>query len=113
GLRFPAERRRGGVWSGGPCRFWGTVPSGLALDDLLYRGAQVGRAVGDGDPGGPQGGDLLLGAAAAAADDGPGVPHAPAGRGGPPGDERRHRLVHVRLDERRRLLLGGAADLAH
>src|SRR5262245_16056063 len=39
--------------------------------------------------------------------------HATAWWSGPSGDEGRHWLGDVRLDECRRLLLGGAANLAH
>ena len=55
---------------------------------------------------------LSVGRAAAAGDDRAGVAHALARRGGLAGDERGHRLLDVLRDELRRLLLGGAADLA-
>ena len=42
----------------------------------------------------------------------PGVAHAPARRRRLAGDEADDRLLHVRLHERGRLLLGAAADLA-
>src|SRR5579884_68906 len=48
----------------------------------------------------------------AAGDDGAGVPHAAAGRGGLPGNESGHGLVHVLLDEFRGLFFRIAADLA-
>jgi hypothetical protein len=55
---------------------------------------------------------LSLGRALAAGDDGAGVAHALAGRGGGAGDEARDRLLHVGLDVLGGALLGAAADLA-
>src|SRR6185295_14809137 len=52
------------------------------------------------------------GRAAAPRDDRAGVPHPLALRRRLAGDEHGDGLRHVRLDERRRVLLGGAADLA-
>ena len=63
-------------------------------------------------PGGLEGAHLVGGRALAAGDDRAGVAHALALGRRLPGDEPGHRLLHVRLDERRGLLLGGAADLA-
>src|SRR5207247_10074094 len=64
--------------------------SRLLFHRLLHRHAQIGGAVGDGDAGGAEGGDFLLGRAAAAAGNGPGVAHALAGRRGLSGNERRN-----------------------
>src|SRR5262245_23420787 len=61
------------------------------------------------DAGRLQGGDLVLRGPLAARDDGASVAHAFAGRCGLAGDEARHRLLHVRLGEGGRFLLGGAA----
>src|SRR5262249_27889040 len=82
----------------------------LGVHRFLEGGAKVSRAVGDGDARGAQGGNLVVGGPAAPADDGAGMAHATTRRSSPAGDERRHRLGDVRLDECRRLLLGGAAD---
>ena len=58
-------------------------------------------------------GHLLGGRAFAARDDRAGVAHPSPGRRGLAGDEADDRLLEMRLDPRRRLFLGGAADLAN
>ncbi len=55
---------------------------------------------------------LFRGGSLAAGDDGAGMPHPLARRGGDAGDVGRHRLGHVLFDEVGRLFFGGAADLA-
>src|SRR4029079_512829 len=55
---------------------------------------------------------VVAGGALAARDDGAGVPHAAPWRRGLAADEAHDRLGDVGPDERRRFLLGGAADLA-
>src|SRR5581483_8896804 len=57
--------------------------------------------------------DLAVGAALAAGNDRAGMAHAPAWRGGDPGNEADHRLFHLAaLDEVGGVFLGAAADLA-
>src|SRR5579883_3567840 len=68
------------------------------LHRSLHANAQVGGAVGHDDAGGAEGGDFVLGCAAAAADDGAGMAHALTRRRRLPGDERRHRLFDVLFD---------------
>ena len=70
-------------------------------DGSLHGLSHVGGAFGHFDAGLAQRGDLLGGRALAAGDDGAGVAHAFAGRGGAAGDERGHRLGDVLLDVRR------------
>src|SRR6478735_6593334 len=70
--------------------------------------AELGRRRRDGDARLLQRGDLLGGRAFAAADDRARVTHALAGRRRLAGDERRDRLLHVRLREAGGFLLGGA-----
>ena len=71
----------------------------LTSKKFQYPRADLGRGTGDADAGGLQGGDLVPGAAFAAGDDGAGVAHALAGRGGDAGDIGHHRLADVGLAE--------------
>ena len=64
------------------------------------------------DAGRGERGHLLGGRALSSGDDGAGVAHPAPGRRGLTGDERHDRLLEIRLDPRRRLFLGAAADLA-
>src|SRR5580658_2819485 len=88
------------------CEAWG-------LSDLRHharQGARHGARVrGHARSGRFEGSDLLRCRPLPARDDGPGVAHALAGRGGRAGDEGRHGLVHLLSDELRRALLGAAA----
>src|SRR5690606_115486 len=89
---------------------------GEFLEQRIQRGAELAWRGGDADAGVFHGGDLVLGAALAARNDGAGVAHAAAGRGGAAGDEADHRLAAAApglvLDELCGLFLGAAADLA-
>ena len=66
----------------------------------------------DPGPGGFEKGRLLGGRSLSAGRDGPRVAHAPAGRGGQPGDVGDDGLGIAVPEERPSLLLGRAADLA-
>src|SRR5690606_34802410 len=83
-------------------------PSEHALEKL----AHLGRVLGDLDATGFHHRQLLLGGALATGDDGAGMAHALARRGGDAGDEADHRLLHVRLDPVGGFFLVAAADLA-
>src|SRR5947209_4515784 len=78
----------------------------------LHGDTEIGGAVGHRDAGGAEGGNLLRRGAAAAADDGPGMPHALARRRGLSGNERRHWLGDMGADVLGRPLLSSAANLA-
>src|SRR6185312_2831103 len=93
------------------CAFCTSIMS--AFEHLHHRAAERRRRLGDGDAGLLHRLDLVARRAAAAGNNGAGMAHAPAGRGGRAGDEAHHRLLDlVALDEFRRLLLGRATDLA-
>src|SRR6185503_3002679 len=90
---------------------WGER-SAPASDHAGDRGAHVGRALHGGDAGSLHRAHLLGRRALAARDDGAGVPHAAPWRRRLSADEAHDGLGDVGPDERRRFLLGGAADLA-
>src|SRR6185503_10540195 len=71
-----------------------------------HGGAHVGGALDGGDAGRFHGGHLLGGGALTARDDGAGVAHAAARRGGLAADEADDRLGDVSLDEGGGLFLG-------
>ena len=62
------------------------------------------------NPGGFHGVNLRFGGAAAAADDGTGMPHTPSRRCGQTGNKTNHRLAHFFRHKCRGLLLGSTAD---
>src|SRR3954452_3428528 len=98
----------------GPLRRAAATPLGSGAPHRLQLLLPQGRRVlGDPDAGRAHRLELALRVALAARDDRPGVAHAPPRRGGAAGDEARDRLRRAgRLEERRRVLLGRAADLA-
>src|SRR5689334_10003613 len=83
------------------------------LDEGLAEARRRGRYA---DARGLHGGDLVLGSALAAGDDGAGMAHAASRRRRAAGDEADHRLLAAFFcfagDEFGRLFLGRAADLA-
>ncbi|OAQ98663.1 hypothetical protein LLEC1_05026 [Akanthomyces lecanii] len=90
----------------------------IATDKLVVESlAETGGGALDNDAGTLEGGNLGVGAALAARDNGTGVTHAAAGRGGDAGDEGDDGLAAVDrvvlLEELGGVLLGGAANLAN
>ncbi len=81
-------------------------------DDVGHELAGLGRVEADRDTRRPEGVHLALGGALAAGDDGAGVAHLLAWRGGDAGHVGDHGLVHLGPDELGRLFFGGATDLA-
>src|SRR6266404_3328982 len=77
-----------------------------------HRAAELGGALCDAHACGFERADLVGRRAAPDGDDGAGVAHPLPLRRRLPGNEHGDRLRHRRRDERRRLLFGGAADLA-
>src|SRR5689334_23039732 len=92
--------------------FAASLPVGELAQERSDGLAEIRGRRRDGDARLAQRRDLVVGAALAAADDGAGVAHAAAGRGGDARDEGGERLLHVQLREARGVLLGAAADLA-
>src|SRR3954464_527579 len=86
------------------------VISPLRAQQLLRRCTDIRWALDHPHAGGGERVHLLFRRAAAARDDRARVPHAASRRRGLPGDEADHRLLEVRLDPRRGVPLGVAAD---
>src|SRR6267143_3598879 len=117
----PAFSRRARIWPATPL----ATASGLMMasvrsivmpasfpEHLRDGRAHVGGAPDERGPRLLQRSHLLRRGALPSGDDGAGVAHASPGRRGLAADERDDRLLDAALDEGRRVLLGGPADLA-